>query len=1089
MTYDSDNVHPTINEKASRQSTTLGIVLQNLCFGKGVDSIVNNKEIYKWFREGGNKEDETVCRSRNHFHDPLKPWDSAGLNNIAVNTFCFSSGEDFSVDSSIIWAQKSPGLSVTKNYWSWPKARSYYYKALTSSTKDEREQNFAFTFRALGQVMHLLSDSSVPAHVRNDIHVFPLTIPGIGMEVGKQTYESWAGKKFSVLDYTAKKVDQSIFNQAVTNSSAPVPISALWDQNKYTGTNPSVTWTTNPSISAFGLAEYTNANFFSEDTIFNDYPHPKKENTTARLVEQTAKDGKKDKVWYIQGYTSERLAAYSYLNKWLLPDKWEYNLDGYVYEDYASQLIPRAVGYSAGLLDYFFRGEIDMTPDDASGSGYVIVNNTDEDMNGTFELWYDNKNDERVKAWSGYLSIGKKSSENNKSTNITFAPPTDTKEDGKYMLVFRGKLGNEEDAVVGKSFELKGTEFLFLVSAYDFSTSAFEIKTTNNQYQLIPVSKNINITFLDTSSTLLTVQSHPNKKEHAVALPWYRYDYYGNMVTTYDPNIAKYGKKVPYYKDYLGYTYYITVGFPQAYVPKDFNDDKSPYIWDNGFTFTYGESTSTKSGYYYDWRIASYIHGRRPFSVADNRLVARNINMRKNDNYTYFGDDYSGPFHIQYKDASGGWIRGVDLPFKGGAKTYLSEGIGMSYEESSDSSSPSNGEWIQHVAVTGQIVKGPIISEEKDTPVDYFAVVNKDGTIHTTTDLSENIAMAAGGALATINSNSESTKIWWRPSVPGWYDEHCNNFIEKEKNESQMNYLEFRGHSDIASSVKLYIDDNIIHAFESRAEQAWGEWNLYGSDWIKINQWDPPDCWLYEHSLISTKSSHDAGISGPTFTIPVPDGSYTGFSSDSENSYKGETLGRVMDYDYIDSGHYIMFYEYYEHNSVGHGKQLNLGMGLIESAGEKSVGAFGFGFWSGGYQDYSYYDLTTKYRLVYKTDSIAMVDIDVSNHSTSERYGNVYGIDENYVPIEERWHKTEMSGSRITGISSQISGDSMIYTYVIEQAKEVADEVTWEFLKRVIGIVNISNKNLPVGYRQEFELDFSGTNFDPKWLAAIGVTK
>lgn len=41
-------------------------------------------------------------------------------------------------------------------------------------------------------------------------------------------------------------------------------------------------------------------------------------------------------------------------------------MDDYVYEDYAKQLLPRAVGYSAGLLNYFFRGTIEISlPDDA----------------------------------------------------------------------------------------------------------------------------------------------------------------------------------------------------------------------------------------------------------------------------------------------------------------------------------------------------------------------------------------------------------------------------------------------------------------------------------------------------------------------------------------------------------------------------------------------------------------------------------------------------------------------------------------------------------------------------------------------------
>ncbi|MBI4653549.1 MAG: hypothetical protein HY752_00885 [Nitrospirae bacterium] len=48
------------------------------------------------------------------------------------------------------------------------------------------------------------------------------------------------------------------------------------------------------------------------------------------------------------------------------------------------------------------------------------------------------------------MSIGKTSSGNNKSINITFTPPSDAKECGKYVLVFKGQMGNEQGAVVGK---------------------------------------------------------------------------------------------------------------------------------------------------------------------------------------------------------------------------------------------------------------------------------------------------------------------------------------------------------------------------------------------------------------------------------------------------------------------------------------------------------------------------------------------------------------------------------------------------------------------------------------------------------------
>jgi hypothetical protein len=129
-------------------------------------------------------------------------------------------------------------------------------------------------------------------------------------------------------------------------------------------------------------------------------------------------------------------------------------LDKFVYADYADRLIPRAIGYSADLLEYFFRGEIDMVPDDEAG-GYVIMNKTEEEMEGTFYLYYDNTDDERIRLWQMEFTLGPFDPDNpdsgdNKSYNIYFDEPDNAKEPGKYILVFRGRLGNETDAVVGK---------------------------------------------------------------------------------------------------------------------------------------------------------------------------------------------------------------------------------------------------------------------------------------------------------------------------------------------------------------------------------------------------------------------------------------------------------------------------------------------------------------------------------------------------------------------------------------------------------------------------------------------------------------
>ncbi|MBF0397883.1 MAG: hypothetical protein HQK78_13975 [Desulfobacterales bacterium] len=130
------------------------------------------------------------------------------------------------------------------------------------------------------------------------------------------------------------------------------------------------------------------------------------------------------------------------------------SLDKYVYNDYASRLIPLSMSYAAGLLEYFFRGKLELTYDSAN-SKYEITNNSEEDMNGTFEIYYDNNKGERVKYWDNNFEIKAKTSGNNKfDISNSFTEAKDIKETGRYILIFRGKLGNENNAIVGKVVDL-----------------------------------------------------------------------------------------------------------------------------------------------------------------------------------------------------------------------------------------------------------------------------------------------------------------------------------------------------------------------------------------------------------------------------------------------------------------------------------------------------------------------------------------------------------------------------------------------------------------------------------------------------------
>ena len=889
------NVHEKITEKAITFSNIESYLKSNINIS--LMTKFNGQFAIEWLKLGSKWEDnDFALRWLNHFYDPTI---GKGLNP-CVTTLC---------SPSLQWGKDS-----SENAWSWKWARDSYYKALTDFNPKYRETYFSYVFRALGQVIHLVHDLAVPAHVRNDPHGAPI--------IKYDLYEEYTRDRANSLSYSGyPPVDIKTFNI----------LDKFWVNSGY------------------GLSEYTNTNFFSRDTIFKNYPHPARENTNFSdfgllpITVITTPGNINHNTFYISGYGKRYLAGMKYLAEeiWGLPIPFKYQLslilDDRCHEEYAQHLIPRAVGYSAGLLNYFFRGEIDMIPDNATGSGHVIVNNTDEDMNGIFELWYDNKSDQRVKAWSASLSIGKKSSGNNKSTNISFTPPIDAKEDNKYMLVFRGKLGNEENAVIGRIFELKETEYLFLTNLNN-QTVVFEIKASNNQYQLIPASKNINSSTFDMPSTMLTIQSHPNKKEHMVALPWYSLNPDGSIArTTYDPDIRWYGGMYEdwAWQDMWGNPIQVVRGFPQAYIPRDF-EEGIPYVWDSGLI--YGEWISEKVGYYYDFRLASYIHGRRPFEVVNNKLTAKNISIRKSDGYTYYGDDYYPPLHIQYKNEDNIWVKSQDL--------------------------------------TIETDRGYAV----DIPV---AVLSKN-------------------------------KIILSKTIRDW-----------------------------GKSAQLNFGDVLLHTTPPATE---------------YNTFPITDDWIFEHGC-AEYGLYEWGEGGETGTPP------------------GDLI-------YEGSGGYGYTFYYIYVNDFDNTNEDNTFICFFSKLESKRNVTHDFEIYNDGgfcYIDYfnssdNYYS-TTKYYLATRYNGSTVIKTELAT---------LKSVLENY--LNPTLYPT-LSGTRISGQSSQINDRNIVYTYIIERPERVDDKEEWVFVKRIIGIINIADNVLPIGYREEFELDFSGTDFDPSWLAAIGVSR
>jgi hypothetical protein len=486
--WDNDVTHKDLSEYAAKNSVldiSKGNYMKTLGFNNGLTEkfVWMNKSwsVLLWLRDGAFYEDAGsipqgiagTARYINHFHNPLKPWTEAGLNDTVV-------GFHYAGESSLLWAQDSTKQSGwLGGDWTWQATRIFFYNALTKSTNTERQAYFAQMFRGLGHQMHLIQDASQPDHVRNDAH------PWSHNQVGELNIESWAKDRSSdinklaanpqmptlSLDPSAYSLDSSYNNRHLT------PAALFIDTDQYNGAAPSTGLTQ-------GIAEYTNANFASEHTIFAEqnptsdkhyFPYPRKSSTNLQnymnqLPETViAEDGVADVGFWIaktgDGETYSHFAKPTYLtNK--VTDRVD---NGYLYsrtfyqddechKDYAQLLIPRAVGYSAGLLNYFFRGQVSLVPTGDAMDQYVIINSSTEQLSGTFSLYYDDASGNRilVKKWDNMIiSAATQTGQETipgESSLVTFPTPTTPapKEKNIYFLVFQGQMGNEEGAVAGR---------------------------------------------------------------------------------------------------------------------------------------------------------------------------------------------------------------------------------------------------------------------------------------------------------------------------------------------------------------------------------------------------------------------------------------------------------------------------------------------------------------------------------------------------------------------------------------------------------------------------------------------------------------
>lgn len=437
--------HKDLSEKAAEHSVlslTKGDYLKKLGLEKGLGEEFTfngtTKTVKEWFGHGSIEEDAVSLAGApffHHFHDPLLPWDQAGLSII------------YNWQSSLLWAQNKD------NDWSWPRVREYYYQALTSSADVDRQAYFAKTFKGLGHIIHLIQDAAQPAHVRNDPH--PLDDIGIVPQL-----EYWAKKDYRTVESFASTPIFPAFSPNLAPSGY-VPITPLWDTNRYEkGISPAATLS--PDI---GLTEFTQANFLSDDTVFSNYPYPSIPGS--ELWTDTANNRLYLKKLQ-EGVPVQHLAAVSWLYFYRLRYFPQYDkylpvgLDDRCHYDYASHLIPRAVGYSAALINYFFRGEVEIAEieeqKDANGAitglKFKVKNLTPDEVMQDGQVWiaYRYKaqgSTEWTYGLSEPVTSGSLSYQNETTYQVNFpnAIPSDATEI-QYTYIFKGTLGTEVGAVL-----------------------------------------------------------------------------------------------------------------------------------------------------------------------------------------------------------------------------------------------------------------------------------------------------------------------------------------------------------------------------------------------------------------------------------------------------------------------------------------------------------------------------------------------------------------------------------------------------------------------------------------------------------------
>jgi hypothetical protein len=529
--------HSIITDNAFKQSVATNDFITAIGY-RPTDTLAKGSKVFKvqdwareWAKEGSIKEDETFTsdvggenfRYVHHFFDPVS---NRGLDfNLAIAGYGYYH----------VMGNKAPDWALEDNerfpkqFYSIQHAKEYYFAGLTASTKDEREASLAKTFKTLGQVLHILQDMAQPQHTRNDPHGGDIFSTPYGSQMfgEKSRYELYVNdpKKINTFDYApAYPVSFDTYRKFYISADGK-GMSTFSNRNFVTeGTNFTCTLANCQGATGGGYANPVLDVATQYDVAANqleDVPPSVTGNVT--FFRNTFTDN-----YSGQTITNDRVTTYSLFDRDLKSKGKSpaFTLNRANYKVMANLLLPRAVGYSAGLLNYFFRGQLGVT---FVPGGLKVKNLSSETMTsytdtasgttyGTIEVYYDAITDstknppttERRHLASYSLSSlqTQQLAPGEETPAIPFTAPPDNVKQNQYMVVFRGKLGNEEGAVIGQ-----------IVRSYVLYYGTQDIDGVDRIYKINPDGSNQTLVFDNPSRFLLGKFSpSPDGKTLAISI-------------------------------------------------------------------------------------------------------------------------------------------------------------------------------------------------------------------------------------------------------------------------------------------------------------------------------------------------------------------------------------------------------------------------------------------------------------------------------------------------------------------------------------------------------------------------------------------